>query len=105
DPAAAGVRVRWVRPEGIHLTLKFIGHVPPDRLAPIQEQLAAAVPQPPNFTLDLGRVGTFADRRAPRVVWAGVQDHPQFALLRLAEAIDTWLAAAGIPRERRAFRP
>lgn len=105
DATTAGVRVRWTRPEGIHLTLKFIGEVGTDRLEPIVEQLTRAVPERPEITLSLAMVGSFADRRAPRVIWAGVQDHPQQSLLRLAESIETWLAAAGVPRERRSFRP
>jgi 2'-5' RNA ligase len=103
DALAGGVRVRWVRPEGIHLTLKFIGEVAPQRLEVIREQLARAVPEPPRITLTLGRAGSFADRRAPRVVWAGVYSDQADALRRLAEGIETWLAAAGIPRERRGF--
>ncbi len=105
DPALTGVRVRWVRPEGIHLTLKFIGEVEPERLPAIREQLGQAVTEQPGIRLSLARVGSFKDRRAPRVVWAGVQDEPQQSLLKLAESIETWLAAAGVPRERRGFRP
>jgi 2'-5' RNA ligase len=94
-----------VRPEGIHLTLKFIGNVEAERLEPIKTQLAAAVPGPPGVRLALGRAGSFADSRAPRVIWAGIQPDPPDRLTRIAEAVDTWLAAAGIPRERRAFSP
>ena len=100
-----GVRVRWVRPEGIHLTLKFIGEVPRERLEPIDGQLAQAVPASPGMRLSLARIGTFSDRRAPRVIWAGVDTEPPQAMLPLFESIETWLAAAGVPRERRGFRP
>jgi 2'-5' RNA ligase len=105
DEALAGVRTRWVRPEAIHLTLKFIGEVEPDRLAPVREQLSRAVPQAPGIELALGRAGSFSERRAPRVIWAAVQTSDAHALRRLAEDVETWLAAAGVPRERRAFAP
>jgi 2'-5' RNA ligase len=108
DEATRGVRVRWVRPEGMHLTLKFLGEVPHDRLESIEGGLKSAVPQPPGFTLAIGRVGSFSDRRAPRVVWAGIQqaeDSQQRALFTLVESIETWLASASFPRERRPFRP
>lgn len=105
DPALADLRMRWVRPDVIHLTLKFIGEVAPEGLTPIREQLAHAVPEPPEIVLSLAGAGSFEDRRAPRVVWAGVLSQPQWALLRLAEGIETWLAAAGIPRDRRGFLP
>jgi 2'-5' RNA ligase len=105
DGQTQGVRVRWVKPEGIHLTLKFIGNVAPERLASIETQLVAAVPEPPGIQLRLGRAGSFADRRAPRVLWAGIETPQLPRLLQLAESIETWLAAAGVPRERRPFAP
>jgi 2'-5' RNA ligase len=105
DGQAQGVRVRWVKPEGIHLTLKFIGNISPERLEPIETQLVAAVPEPPGIQLRLGRAGSFADRRAPRVLWAGIETPQLPRLLQLAESIETWLAAAGVPRERRPFAP
>jgi 2'-5' RNA ligase len=97
------VRLRWVRPDGIHLTLKFIGAVAEDRLPVIQEQLARAVPTMPAITLTLGWAGSFSDRRAPRVIWAGVYSSQADELRRLAESIETWLAAAGVAREKRGF--
>ena len=103
DSALAGVRVRWVRPEGIHLTLKFIGEVAADRLEPIREQLARAVPEAPGVSLTVARAGSFSDRRAPRVIWAAVYSEQAERLRQLAESIETWLAAAGVPRERRSF--
>jgi 2'-5' RNA ligase len=105
DNRIGEVRVRWVKPEGIHLTLKFIGNIAPERLEPIKTQLAAAVPEPPGIQLRLGRAGSFADRRAPRVLWAGIETPQLPRLLQLAESIETWLAAAGVPRERRPFAP
>jgi 2'-5' RNA ligase len=104
DELLAAVRLRWVRPEAIHLTLKFIGEISPDSLASIREQLAHAVPRQPEVTIHAGGIGSFEDRRAPRVIWAGVRDEPPQSLRVLADSIETWLAAAGIPRERRGFR-
>jgi 2'-5' RNA ligase len=103
DPRTAGVRLRWVRPEGVHLTLKFIGEVDADRLPVIEAQLALAVPEMPSITLQLGRAGAFSDRRSPRVIWAGVYSGQAERLQRLAKSVETWLAAAGIPRDRRGF--
>jgi len=103
DPRTAAVRLRWVRPEGVHLTLKFIGEVAADRLPVIEAQLALAVPEMPSITLQLGRAGAFSDRRSPRVIWAGVYSEQAERLQRLAKSVETWLAAAGIPRDRRGF--
>ena len=98
-------RVRWVRPEGIHLTLKFIGYIQPDRLEIIQNQLAVAIQEPPEIELSFYRAGSFSDRRAPSVIWGGIETEQREQLYALAESIETWLAAAGIPRERRSFAP
>jgi 2'-5' RNA ligase len=107
EPDLSGVRVRWVRPEGIHLTLKFLGEVPASRLERITWGLESAVPEPPGFELALGRIGSFSDRRAPSVIWAGIQDQPlnQSKLGKLVEQVETWMASAGFPHEKRAFAP
>lgn len=98
------VRPRWVRPEGIHLTLKFLGATPADRVDAIQTALRLAVPNAPGLTLQLGNVGSFAERRAPRVILAGLGGDTN-ALAAVVERVETRLAAAGWPRERRGFHP
>jgi 2'-5' RNA ligase len=98
------VRPRWVRPEGIHLTLKFLGPTPASRVDAVETALHHAVPAPPGFSLQLANLGSFADRRSPRVILAGVQGDTK-ALYALTERIETWLAAAGWPREKRSFYP
>ena len=106
DPRTRGVRPRWVRPEGMHLTLKFLGEVAAERLGAIESALESAVPQSPDIELSLWHAGSFSDRRAPRVIWAGIQEgEPWGRLLRLVEQIETWMAATGFPRERRGFAP
>ena len=98
------VRPRWVKPEGIHLTLKFIGATPHRRVEAVESALRHAVPSALDFKLELAYVGSFADRRSPRVILAGVQGETK-PLIQLAERVETWLAAAGWPRERRSFHP
>ncbi|MPZ50384.1 MAG: RNA 2',3'-cyclic phosphodiesterase [Dehalococcoidia bacterium] len=106
DPRTAGTRIRWVRPDGIHLTLKFLGEAPSDRLAAVQDALSIAIAAPPALELALGRVSSFSSRRAPRVVWAGIAESGAAGrLLRIVEQVETRLAAAGFPRERRGFTP
>lgn len=105
EPQLRETRIRWVRPEGIHLTLKFIGYVQPDRLEVIQNQLAVAIQEPPEIELSFHRAGSFSDRRAPSVIWGGIETPQREKLYALAASIETWLAAAGVPRERRSFAP
>ena len=102
-----GPRLRWVRPEGIHLTLKFLGQVPESRLTSVLGALDSATTPPPAFTLALAGMGSFGDRRGPRVIWAGLDGATvadRDALYKLVERIETWFAAAGFPREKR-FAP
>jgi 2'-5' RNA ligase len=102
-----GPALRWVRPESTHLTLKFLGEVAATKLELIQSALASATEVPLDFSLSMGRVSFFADRRGPRVVWVGLDDQTVPDLTKLydvAERIETWMAAAGFPREGR-FAP
>lgn len=93
--------VRWVRPEGMHLTLKFIGESPPEKLAAIREALrAVASPQP--IELEFRDLGFFPHERRPRVFWVGV--HASNNLGELAAQVETALEPLGIPREQRAYK-
>lgn len=98
------VRPRWVRPEGIHLTLKFLGDTPANRVEALKTALAQAVPEAPDFELSLSRVGSFEQRRVPRVILATIAVEGR-VLIELYERVEMWLAAAGWPRETRTFRP
>jgi len=64
--------VKWVRPEGIHLTLRFLGDSEPDRLERLRPQLAEAAAQCPAGAADLTGLGLFPERGAPRVLWVGL---------------------------------
>ena len=100
----AHVRPRWVRPEGIHLTLKFLGDTPADCLETLTTALGQAVTTRPAFDLTLSRLGAFEQRRAPRVILATIAVEGR-VLIDLYERIETLLAAAGWPREKRTFHP
>lgn len=108
DPRTRGLRLRWTRPEGIHLTLKFLGEVDASLLERIKDALAAAATDMPSIQLVLGRTGSFGGRQAPRVLWAGIGEagsEGDSRLARLAERIEEALEPEGFPRERRAFSP
>ena len=99
----ADVRLRWVRPEAIHLTLRFLGETPDDRRPAIERALAATAAAGAPIDLRLGAVGTFGGRR-PRVVWAGLEGDVS-ALADCAAALNRALAAEGFPDEPRPLRP
>jgi len=98
-----GRDVRWVRLDGLHLTLRFLGPTLEERVgaatAAVLDAAAASVP----FDLSIGGAGTFPSAGRPRALWLGVQD-ASGALERLATRVDQALVAAGWPPETRPFR-
>jgi len=93
---------RWVRLEGAHITLKFIGETPLEQTDRVRAALELLRARPP-FALRFAGLGFFPDERRPRVFWAGMEGGAPLA--DLAAAIETSLAALGVPREKREFRP
>jgi RNA 2',3'-cyclic 3'-phosphodiesterase len=97
---------RWARPEGMHVTLKFIGHAIADgdtgKLEAVRAALATVRSSEPVAVCYRG-VGFFPDARRPRVMWCGVEASANLA--QLASDIERALEPLGIPRETRAFVP
>ena len=95
--------VRWVQPDAMHLTLKFLGAVAADR----QDQLAAALRRVAEscrpVTVTVGEFGAFPDPRRPRVLWAGVSPEPGLELLQ--HQVEQEFGPLGFPPEGRPFRP
>ena len=92
---------RWVRPESLHITLKFIGEQTPARVEAISECLRRV--ESSAFEIRSGGYGFFPTAKAPRVFWIGIQAGQE--LIELAEKIDMAVAELGIPREDRAYSP
>jgi 2'-5' RNA ligase len=92
---------RWVRPESLHITSKFIGEQPTERVEAITERLQRI--ESNAFDIRVGGYGFFPTAKAPRVFWIGIQAGPQLA--ELAGTIDTAAAELGIPREDRPYSP
>jgi 2'-5' RNA ligase len=96
--------VRWVRPEAIHLTLKFFGDIPENAIANIAMVMDEAAAGEAPLTLMIGGAGVFPDQRRPRVLWLGMDgDVPR--LLNFQKEIEGRLGIAGFPAEERPFRP
>jgi 2'-5' RNA ligase len=96
--------VRWVRPEAIHLTLKFFGDIPESAVAGIAAVVEKAAAGAAPFSLEIGGAGVFPDRRRPRVLWLGMSgDVPR--LLHFQQELEGELGMAGFPAEERPFRP
>jgi 2'-5' RNA ligase len=98
----ADARIQWIKPESIHLTLKFLGDIAEERLEAMRQALAGAVGTLPAFAVDVGGLGVFPDVRGPRIFWVGLHERAD-ELSRLAAAVETALEGLGVPRERRPF--
>ena len=94
--------LRWARPEGIHLTLKFLGDTETGRIEEIVRALGQAVEPHRAFELSIGGLGCFPNQRKPRVLWVGMQD-PDERLRRLAASVDDAMAGLGWKRENRPY--
>jgi 2'-5' RNA ligase len=93
--------VRWVKPESLHVTLKFLGEQSPETVEKIKESLSEVLSEP--FDLKFRDYGFFPTTKSARVFWVGIEAGPQLA--SLAAAIDEATAKLGIPKEDRAFSP
>lgn len=92
---------RWVRPESLHVTLKFVGEKPPEFVEKIKQALSSVHAEATEITLR--GYGFFPGPKTARVFWIGLEPGPQLAIL--AKAVDETLFALGIPKEEHAFSP
>jgi len=92
---------RWVRPESLHVTLKFIGEKPETEVQAITKALGEVRGQ--SMQITMRGYGFFPTLRSPRVFWIGIEAGPE--LKALANAVDNATAALGIPLEDRPFNP
>ena len=100
----AGIKksdVKWVRPEAIHLTLKFLGEIEDTKTAEVCNIVKDVAGQHEKFELDIESVGCFGGKNAS-VLWVGTGNGSD-NLCRLAEDLETQLALAGCPEESREF--
>ena len=98
-----GFRVKWVRPQNIHLTLKFLGDTAAADAGKIAEAMTLAVKDCPVVAVAAKGIGVFPDVRRPRVIWAGLNGQLEI-LANLQRMLDDHLADLGFPRETRAFK-
>ncbi len=98
------VRIQWVKPDSVHLTLKFLGDIPEARVPEIEAALACVTGAHARCTVDVGGLGAFPDARAPRVLWVGLSGQVE-GLTRLAAAVERALVALGFAPDPKPFNP
>jgi 2'-5' RNA ligase len=101
--AAAGLRPRWVKPANVHLTLKFLGDIAPDRQADARLAMQRAAQGQPTIRLSTAGTGVFPNLRKPRVLWVGLSGEVA-ALLELAARLDARFAELEFARDTRPFK-
>ncbi len=96
--------VKWVAPEGVHLTLKFLGNIPFKQVAEITKAIEAASKGISPFHLEISGLGGFPNLKQPRVLWVGIGGEID-KLVSLQQNIDLALALLGFAKEERPFVP
>lgn len=96
--------VRWVRPGGIHLTLKFLGNIEEESIAEISDIIEQCSTDATSFTLKVCSLGAFPNEKNPKVIWVGAEDSSG-TLGKLQRSLEKRLAGIGFKTEKRAFSP
>lgn len=95
--------IRWVAPHNMHLTLKFLGSIPPSHLDFLKQMLVQAADSTSPFDLQISGVDSFPNSKRPRVLWVGV--HAPAALASLQRTIEDGAHRLGYEKEARSFSP
>ena len=94
--------VRWSRPEGLHITLKFLGDIPAETVDQVKLALQSLQPTAPG-TIHIAGAGFFPNERSPRILWLGIEAGPELG--KLAASVERSLLPLGVPKEDRPFAP
>jgi 2'-5' RNA ligase len=96
--------VRWVNPDAVHQTVKFLGDTPEDRLGDLISSMTPVCDGIVPFPITVVGLGAYPDTRRPRILWAGVRE-PSGTLQRLWKHTEETAETLGWQREKRAFSP
>lgn len=99
----SGLKIRWVRKEGIHLTVKFLGDIDRDDVEKVRGAMERATSSFSPFSLQGDGVGVFPDLKRPRVAWVGVSGEVDI-LRALQRDLESQLSGLGFPKEKRPFK-
>lgn len=98
-------QVKWVKPESLHITLKFLGNVERSRIEQIKAALAEPLKKETVFQLQSTTIGGFPSLERPRVIWLGIDGKGLEQLLRLQKQVENALRPLGFEPENRPFTP
>lgn len=101
---SSNVDASWPRPEGIHLTLKFLGEVPESKIPEIMSGLRTTAQGTGALRLEVAGIGTFPNTKTARVVWVGLSGDIE-KLSGLQDSVEKAMTGIGFERENRKFTP
>ncbi len=96
--------VRWVKPQGLHLTLKFLGETDEARLDHIKQAMDESAASIKQFAVVYGQSGVFPSPRKARIIWVGLREGYE-AVCDVATGMEKALARCGFEPEKRKFTP
>lgn len=99
----SGGKVKWVEEENFHITLKFLGNTPEERVPAIEKAMSDSLQSFLSFRIDLGGLGGFPNLIRPRVFWVGIQKGAKH-LENIAKSIDEASSRLGYEKEIKRFR-
>lgn len=94
----------WVKPENIHITLKFLGKTEEDKIKKIVGEIKEALKGIESFRINFQGLGVFPNERQPRVLWVGIKEGER-ELREIQQRLEMRLAGLGFPAEERGFHP
>ena len=99
---SSGADVKWVKPENIHLTLKFLGNINDKKLDAVKRVLQDTAKNKSPFLIHISSIGAFPKMNFPRVIWVGI-DKGDSETKQIAKELEEKIQKLGIPKEKRAF--
>lgn len=97
-------RINWVKPDNMHLTFKFLGNTPQDKILPITRELQSVANHHKPIAYYLNKCGIFGSKYNPRVIWLGADSHPESIISLATDIIDS-MHKLGFERDRQNFVP
>ena len=101
---AANADVKWVKPENIHITLKFLGNITDEQIEQVKNSLKNAVSGLKPYSIHLAEIGAFQKISYARVIWVGMDEGAE-ETKKIYQAIEEELSKGGFPKEKRPFSP
>jgi len=98
-------KLKWIRKDALHITIKFLGNQPPARIENVINSLLPLHKSENPFDLIINELGTFPNKRKPRVFWLGLEAKPRETFFNLFNSIEQALDRIGFEREKRKFSP